>query len=1056
MHKLHLTTMLILAPCCALVMSAQSTTSSLTGTVTDSSGAIVGNAAITLKNTATGITYPTKTDSQGIYRVSQLPPGPYTMTVTSSGFQTLTTQPFTLFVDQAARQNVSLAVGANTESVTVSAGSLLLDTVTSGEGQVIENKQIESLPLNGRNYLQLAQLSAGVTPIVSGMSSPASTWTGTQTVSLAIAGLREDDVSYLYDGIETRNSWYGAVGLLPSIDNIQEFKVEQTGSSAAYGDGGAFVNVVTQSGTNTFHGTAYEFLRNNDFDARNYFDVGAPPPFHQNQFGASVGGPILKNKMFFFLNYEGFRQIQPNDSYNNVPTLAQRAGDFSADAKQLVNPFTGAAYPGNIITGPFSAIGQKMLSYYPLPNGTYPGGQNFFIVTDTTDNWNQESGRIDYSISTADSVFARLTWQTQLTSDGGITVYNGVTYPSNPKNVASGWTHIFSPHLVNNFRFGWNYSQTGDTRAFGFDASAANLLGLQNAGDTPGSYGLISYGVAGYANPGSPTGTEVIRENLFMGTDSLLFQKNKQAITVGLDIRYDPIYMYEDWQGTNLSFNGNYTNDPIADLLVGVPVTGATALGDPTLNFRKWYQAYYVQDNVQVSHNLNVNAGIRYEYSQPPVDTQNHVGSFDFATGTDLTYPATKVLGLGRQMVHPEYTNVSPRLGFNWVPYGGGQTVVKGGFGLYYLEANMNQYETEVDTPEYYSVQSYNNSPAPACRTAPCPTPPPLNFTADQLFNPSLPGAGSSVSFEYANNRTPYTYEWSLAVQQTFLKNWLFELTYLGSAAHHYEERPTINPLRPDGTTQYPNYTGAVSESLNEGSSIYNGLSARVEKRYSSGFSLLGAYTFSKCLDDPWQDQFAWHPLDMRLDRGHCTYDMNQHLSVNTVYELPFGHGKMFLNRGGVLNAAAGGWQLSAIVTAYTGPWLTLGSNQNLGNFVNALPNVSGPVNDASLHSGLGQHGRVGPYFDKQNVHAVTGEGIQGNASVGDISSPGSQDWDISGFKSWNVKERYGLTFRTDFFNIFNHANFTGLDTGVNDAAFANVTTAQPAREIQFSLRVNY
>ena len=301
------------------------TTSGIFGTVTDASGALVPSASITVTNTATGIKYTTTTSPQGTYRVEQLPPGSYTMEILSTGFDTQDLQAFTLLVDQRSQQNITLAVGKATQTVAVSAASLLIETENSNQGQVIGTQQIETLPLNGRDYLQLAQLSAGVTPIVPGMSSPASSWTGTQTVSVAIAGLNEDNISYLYDGIETRNAWYGAEGLLPSVDNIQEFNVVQSGAPAQFSDAGAFVNVVTRSGTNQLHGSVFEFLRNNDFDARNYFDVGAAPPFHQNQFGARLGGPIKKNKMFFFLNYEGFRQIQPADIYNLVPKSQQLA-----------------------------------------------------------------------------------------------------------------------------------------------------------------------------------------------------------------------------------------------------------------------------------------------------------------------------------------------------------------------------------------------------------------------------------------------------------------------------------------------------------------------------------------------------------------------------------------------------------------------------------------------------------------------------------------------------------------------------------------------------------
>ncbi len=1048
---------------------SQSTTSSLTGTVTDSSGAVLGNATVTVTNVATGVAQQVTTGPQGTYRVGQLPPGNYSMKVESTGFQEQNLENINLVVDQQGRQDVKLEVGGSVQTVTVSGSQQLLDTVASNQGQVISNKQIIDLPLNGRDFLQLAQLSAGVSPSnINGMNSPASAWTGTQTVSISVAGLREDDTSYLFDGIESRNAWYGAIGILPSIDNIQEFKIEQVGSTAAYGNAGTFVNVVSRSGANQLHGTAFEFLRNNALDARNYFDVGAAPAFHQNQFGGSVGGPIKRNKMFFFLNYEGFRETAPTTVFNRVPTLAERNGDFSASQSQyysdptcnteqvkgsncvpvIRNPLAAdptTTFAGNQIPAAlFSPAALKALAFFPAPNGSFSGGNNYVNVQDTLSNWDQGSARIDYTISQKDTVFGRYTQETLNSTEPGLTFFGGRIFPSHPKNLATGWTHVFNSSLVNNVRFGWNYTETGQNRAAGYDTTQANPLGLDYAEIQPGSFGPPSIGLTGYANPGSAGGTEVIRENLFMGTDTLLLQRGKNTASVGADIRYDPVYMYEDWQGSNLSFNGNYTGNVVADALIGAPSSAATSVGDPTLNLRRWYQSYFAQDTYQLMPKLTVNGGIRYEYNQPPVDTANHVGSFDFATGTLLTYPDTSALGLGRQMVHPVYTNISPRLGFNFSP--DQNTVIKGGFGMYWLAANLNQLEVMVDTPKYYSVQSYNNSIAGQ----------PLNFKLDQLFNLSLPGAGQSVSFINANNKTPLAYEYSLSVQRNFATNWLAEVSYIGSLSRHYETRIVINPLRTDNTTAYPNYQGAVQENLNAGSSNYNALAVRVEKRYSNGLSVLGSYTYSKCLGTPWQDQFAWHPLDLSADYGHCTYDQNQRLSANAVYELPFGKGKMFLNRGGFLNQIAGGWQGSAIATFYTGPWLTLGSGQNLGAFVNQLPLVSGPVNNGDLHSGLGRHGRLGPYFNTSNVQAITATGVQGNAGVSNVETPGSAVWDLSAFKTWTVLERYGLTFRGDFFNAFNRVNFVGLDTGVNDSNFGNLTGANPAREIQVSARVRF
>ncbi len=1032
---------------------AQSTTSAIDGTVTDSSAGIVAGAKVTVVNTETGVEYHATTDNLGAYHISQLPPGSYTMAVSSAGFQTQNLKAFRLFVDQHLQQNITLAVGQEVQTVSVSASALLLDTETANQGQLIENQQINDMPLNGRDVLQLAQLSAGVTPVVPGMSSPASSWTGTQVVSVMIGGLREDDASYLYDGIETRNAWYGADGLLPSPDNIQEFKVEQSGSSAAFGDGGAFVTMVTKSGTNQVHGSAFEFFRNNDLNSKNYFST-VVPPFHQNQFGGSIGGPIKRNKMFFFGNYEGFRQIFSSDVYTNVPTAAMLKGDFSAITKQLVNPknvidpVAGGytPFPGNQIPIQyFDPAGQQILGLFPAPNGSFLNNTaNYHYAPPTISSWNQESAKFDYAVSAKDNVFVRFTNQNSIQTVDDVTKWRQKIYPSDPKNLAVGWTHVISPNIVNNFRYGWSHTAVGVQRFDGYLQADANPLHLPNEQDQPGSYGYPSFSITNYANPGSTQGTDIVREGMQMWTDSFMWQKGRHQMTFGLDLRYQPIYMYEDWKGSSISFNGTYTGDPIADLLVGASSAAGTAIGDPELNLRMWYQAYYVQDTFKVNRHLTINIGGRWEHQQQPVDTKNHVGSYDFAHNAVLDYPATNSLGLSRAMVKPVYYNWSPRFGFNYSPSANGNWDVKGGFGLYYLQPNINQYEVEVDTLTYYLVKNFTQSAIGK----------PLNFVASQLFGNSVPGTLPTSSFIQANEKTPYVYEWNLSVARS-ISNWLLEATYMGNSSHHIEMRVEIDPELPGAVYPIAGFA-ALEENENTGVSSYHGLVTRVEHRFSSGFSLLGSYTFSKCLGLPWQDQFTWNPLNLRLDRGHCTWDMNQNLTANSIYELPFGKGKAFLNRGGFANALLGGWKVAAIAGLRSGPWLTLGSSQALGTFVNALPNVIGPVNNDSLHGNLGKDGQLGPYFNTQNVKAITAIGVQGNAGVANIKAPGSATWDLSGNKTWKYAERYGLTFRADAFNAFNRVNFSGLSTNVNSSTFGKVTSAGNPRTIQLSLRADF
>ena len=1065
---------------CSATGRAQTTTSSqINGAVTDSSGALVIGAIVTVTNSATGVVYHAVTDNLGAYHVTDLLPGTYTMEVAKNGFATQRITGITLIVGQLFQQNLTLAVGQAQQTVAVSAAALLLNTESSHVEQLTESRQIDDMPLNGRDYLQLAQLDAGVVPVsgISGISSPASSWASDSgVVAIAVSGLREDDNSFLYDGVETRNAWYGAAGLQPDPDMVQEFVLINSAAPAQYGVGGAFVNLVTRSGTNRFHGTAYEYLRNNDFDARNYFDVTpSTPPFHQNQFGASVGGPIKRNKIFFFANYEGFRQLVPSDDYNLVPNANQEAGNFSADPQQLYNPYvldpttpTGyAILPRNQVPSSyFSAIGQKILALYPAPNGSYLNGTaNYFNVATTTNNWNQFSGRVDYSISAKDTVFGRYTGTNQTAIAPGMTSYNSQTFPSAPKNVAIGWTHTFSPNLVNNFRYGWSHTAVGLERTDGFNTALANPLGLVAEEDQPGSDGPPSIGVNGYGNPGSTNGTDIVREGLNMWTDSLMFQKGKHQLTAGVDIRYEPMYLYEDWSATSIGFNGAYTGDPVADLLMGVPDTTRTSLGGPTMNLSMWYQAYYVQDNYKVNRHLTLNYGLRWEHRSPPVEAHNRVGSFDVATGQDLTYPATSVLGLGRNMVKSVWTNLAPRFGFNWIPSEKLNTDIRGGFGMYYLQPNINQYEVEVDTTQLYEVDDFNEPAVGA----------PLAYNLDgthgvpgiyssAMTNGNFSGGGPTVSFIQPNAPTPYAYEWNLTIDKT-IRNWLFEVAYVGTSERHYEERNEIDPLNTNGVASLwatcgtpPNYVGCysgVQENQESGTSNYHGLIARMEKRFSSGFSAAVNYTWSKCLGTPFQDEFAWH-VDMHIDYSHCTTDINSIFTANGIYELPFGQGKMFLNSGTLANAVAGGWKIAGISTLRTGPWTTLGSQQNIGFFDGGLPNLTGPVNNHSLHGGLGRNGKLGPYFNTQNVVNLSAVGVQGDSGTHTVENPGYQDYDFSAYKSWKFGERPSLTFRADFFNLFNRVNFGSVSTYDLASNFGDVSSAYPAREIQLSLRFSF
>jgi hypothetical protein len=605
----------------------------------------------------------------------------------------------------------------------------------------------------------------------------------------------------------------------------------------------------------------------------------------------------------------------------------------------------------------------------------------------------------------------------------------------------------------------------GLERGDGYNAADANPLGLVNEDDQPGSDGPPQIGVSGYGNPGSTNATDLVREGMNMWTDSLMFQKGKHQLTGGVDIRYEPMYLYEDWSATSVGFNGVYSGDPVADLLMGVPNTTRTALGDPTMNLTMWYQSYYVEDNYKAHRKLTLNYGVRWEHRSPPVEAHNRVGSFDVATGQDLTYPATSVLGLGRNMVKPVYANFAPRFGFNWLPADKLNVDIKGGFGMYYLQPNINQYEVEVDTTQLYEVDSFNN-PAVGASLA-------FNLDGTQglpgmfsnaMINGNFSGGGPTVSFIQPNAPTPYAYEWNLTIDHT-MKDWLFEIAYLGTSERHYEERNEIDPLNTSGVASLwatcgtpPNLVGCfsgVQENQLTGTSNYHALMARAEKRFSSGFSASINYTLSKCLGTPYQDEFAWH-VNMHLDYSHCTEDVNDIFTANGIYELPFGHGKTHLNNGALADAIVGGWKVAGIATLRTGPWTTLGSQQNIGFFDGGLPDLTGPVNNHSLHGDLGRNGRLGPYINIQNVMNLSAVGVQGDSGVHNVQNPGYQDYDLSVYKSWRFGEQANLSFRSDFFNAFNRVNFGSVSTYDLAPNFGMVSSAGPAREIQLSTRLSF
>ncbi len=974
------------------------------------------------------------------------------LTVEHAGFQKMVFSHIELAIDQRARQDVSLQVGQLTSQVTVEATATLLESEETTLGQVIDQKRVQDMPLNGRNFIQLAQLSTGVTPIQTGMTSPGSTYTGRTNQVLAVAGSRETDTSYTLDGIETRNGWWGTVGVHPSIDAIQEFKIQRNTFSAEFGFGAAIVNTSTKAGTNEFHGTLFEYLRNNKMDARNFFDYGtalqAPKPaFQQNQFGGTFGGAIIKNKLFFFLNYEGFRQRLSQTSTGKFPTQTQLSGAFSTT---IIDPSTNAAFPGNVIpANRFDPLVKNFLPYFVTPNCLVCGAYNYAGILKNTANTDQTNNRVDYHVTDKDALFFRYTWDSESEYNPGLSPASGSSYPQSAQNAASHWVHILSPTATNELLFGWGEYKTGIVRDGAFTADLGSQLGLQNLPDRPSTWGIPGTSFSGYARLGPIQGTQLDNDKVFQGSDTFEITRGRHILKFGAELRHQVFFLNQDSRAPSITFAGTFTRDAVADFLLGDPRQAQVAYGNPSGDMHRTLQAYYVQDDLKLSSRLTLNLGLRYEYGTPPTEVNNRIAFFDTSVGNWFT-PAQRP-NMPRSLTYPERNDWAPRVGLAWRVTD--KLSLRTAYGIYYIFSDFNQEFQKILNPIYYPTVVYGPVSTPVLKLSSLFLPPAANV-AGGLFG----------STKDPHERRPYMHQYNFTLQYSLTKDMVLELGYTGSAGHRLPQRLNMNAASADPTgliplaqrVRWPQYSSGVAASLNEGNSNYNALNARLDKRFSGGFSVLASYTYAKCLDDGITDEYLANPANLRADRGQCTTDIRQRFVTSYIYDLPFGKGQRFLaNMPHLADTILGHWQLSGITTFATGPYISPSDlvNPNLGNYISYRPNRIGAVNNSTLRDNIRNNAVTGPYFTVTDLVNPVGN-VYGTAARDFILCPGLNNWDISLFKIFPIRERANVQFRSDFFNAFNHAQF-GPPNATAGAAFAGqISTAGPPRDIQLSLKI--
>lgn len=1075
-------------------------TSSIGGTVHDPSGLAVAGAKVHLLNVQRGTKRNTVTNNDGSYSFPGLQPGLYTVTAEQTGFETSSVKDVQVIIDQHARVDIVLRLGAVSQSVVVNAGGAtpMLDTASNSLGTVMDSARVENLPLNGRHFMQLAQLVGGAQQPTGGSDMVASQ-TGRSSLTISVTGANQFQTTYLVDGIATRGARIGDSSLNLSVAAIDQFKIQLGFFLPDDGPNAGIINIITKSGTNHLHGEAYDFVRNTDLNGRNFF-AAKPSNLQRNQFGISVGGPVMipkivdgRNRLFFFANYEGVRQISNGVANGYAPTQAMLGGDFSAEASTMkiydpfsYDPATGqrTQFANNTIPGSLiSPISQKLLAYYLPGSDLNTKPNNLTAFPRDTENDDQFTIRSDAAISQRQSLSVTFSNEIGNVINKSLMPLAGSSFPIHSSLAAVQDTFTISPHMVNIGRLGFNRAAVERESEAQSGPAIETEIGIPGTVDPNGIPGVSLQGFSGFGNASGPVGNvddnyqvndalnwSVGSHNLAFGAGIIYHrtaQNNANANAVGT-LSFQPVFSAQLAPGANGPTPVGGTGSSIADFLLGMPLTGQV-VGFPTMHYRFTEYYPYFQDSWRVTPNLTLNYGISWYYSSVP----NPHGSdakiphaFNFSTGL-LEYAA---LGqISPKVFHGDFNNFTPRLGFAWQPSFLRHTVVRAGAGIYYSQQGMIEGQFTAVAPPFQNPVSFNNSqfsPMPTyffgntdAITNVFPVIPLPPF--DKNFAANLPN-GFTPFAANPDNRVPYASQWDLSIQHTFGANNLLEADYIGNSAHDQQNRYDADQCEVSAdlfcnTTvrPYPKY-GYILYSNNNGNLSYNGLILKYEHQFSSGLTILANYTLSKTLSDSWEtgtstvNQIA---SCRSCDKGPPSYDVPQSLVVSTVYELPFGRGRRFGNNlPRAVDLIAGGWRWSTIESFSSGSAFSVTAPNRTGSPF-TLVRADRLCNGKSDH--FSSHLRTNGFFDfDTSCFAAPAAGHFGDSARGVLFGPGSQTWDMSFAKQFPIYESLKVEFQGDFFNIWNHANFGMPGAGVAGANFGQVTSAGDPRLIQLAGRI--
>lgn len=1077
---------------------AQTSFGTIVGVVQDQSGRTVPNAPVQVKNTATGVVSTVQSQPDGNYTAINLIPGTYVVSTEVAGFAKATTPPTQLVVNQILRINLILRPGAVTETVQVTAQGTLIDTDTATVSQEVSNQQVNDLPLVSRNVLNLVALSPGVIAdpngIIGGDQTPyRSALSGG---NLYVGGGRGSSNGYLIDGVDDNDPGFQTATITPPIDSVQEFRLMNKNYSAEYGGSADQVNIATKSGTNEFHGTAYEFLRNDAVDAIPDFSLKDPvtgrykPVLRYNQFGAALGGPIWiphvvngRNRVFFYGAYQGQRSHTLGSAFGIFPTADELGGNFSG-APTIYDPSTGLPFPGNKITN-IDPRAQALITA-GLFKTSYSDqlaalGFNAVTTLSTPDNIDEYMIRADAHLGSNDSLFARFSSSNENRLSPNMAPFSGTTEQQKGMNIAADYTHIFSTSFINDLRFGLNRPITYQLQD---GANKSNIASIFTGVDTdPATWGAPYLGLVGYAGGANFGGNTNGPLNYFTTdaklSDVITWIHGPHTIEAGLNagkLRFKEVNSYLG-RGL-LFFLGFYTANPaspfdgsgnsFADFELGDSFEALVEQGNYTGWYDSWGEGGFVQDSWKVGNKLTLNLGVRYDYQAPFRDENNAVSivDFNYPGGRILTPNKAAVAAAdsplvaytpARDLEGPTKNAWQPRVGLSYRPFG--NTVIRTGYGIYYDSVEFNEYVFPILNPPYAKTAAFIGG---------LTTNPVKLDTLFPVSSTTAPTAGtiSSLSLN-RSSRLPYVQQWNLDVEHELPWDMVVEVGYIGSEGTHLQDRRSAaqgqlsNP-GPNAVITFPYYNFAsILLSEDKASSNYNALIARFEKHFSHGFSFLADYTWAKSLgtasalgslgsENAAGYQDSWHP---RADYGPSGFDVSQNFVFSPIWELPFGRGRAFGAKApAAANVLIGGWQAEGIFTARTGFPISIIATDNSGTNAGGTPR-------ASLVPGQNPFARTPGYAF--NIHAFQqpAVGTFGNSGNNMIRGLGMNNSDFSLIKNTTIHESLGFQLRFEAFNVFNESDlgpFPGVDFNIPSLFGKYASIQNGGRVLQTAIQINF